>query len=207
MERRWHTPGTSEMGRLKLERRRLTRLANPEITQSSLSLKTSTGTRTQRLHQSRLIRGPRMRRSLFPRLLVMLIPRSRSMGADRVTLTGPRSRTSGRSVTAQPQPEKPRRTRTRLLVLTRLNWTVTDAYGNSDIATTSITVESRNPDASFTTDSTTGNADTTFAFDGAGSSDPDGSTLTYEWAFGDGATTTGETTSHSYADPVTTPLS
>ncbi|ACM58390.1 PKD domain-containing protein [Halorubrum lacusprofundi] len=79
--------------------------------------------------------------------------------------------------------------------------TVTDAYGNSDIATTSITVESRNPDASFTTDSTTGNADTTFAFDGAGSSDPDGSTLTYEWAFGDGATTTGETTSHSYADP------
>ncbi|MGE5177474.1 MAG: Ig-like domain-containing protein [Bacteroidota bacterium] len=36
------------------------------------------------------------------------------------------------------------------------------------------------------------------AFDGTASSDPDGDALTYSWAFGDGATAVGATSSHAY---------
>ena len=39
------------------------------------------------------------------------------------------------------------------------------------------------------------------AFSAAGSSDPDGDTLTFEWDFGDGNTGTGLTTKHTYAQP------
>ena len=38
-------------------------------------------------------------------------------------------------------------------------------------------------------------------FDSAGSSDPDGSIASYAWAFGDGGTGTGATTSHTYQNP------
>ncbi len=38
------------------------------------------------------------------------------------------------------------------------------------------------------------------AFDGRGSSDPDGDALTYAWQFGDGGTASGPTPSHVYAD-------
>ncbi len=38
-------------------------------------------------------------------------------------------------------------------------------------------------------------------FSAAGSSDPDGDPMTFEWTFGDGNTGTGLTTSHTYAQP------
>jgi PKD repeat protein len=44
-----------------------------------------------------------------------------------------------------------------------------------------------------------GVAPLTVAFSSAGSSDPEGATLTYNWTFGDGATTTTANPSHTYA--------
>jgi chitinase len=36
------------------------------------------------------------------------------------------------------------------------------------------------------------------SFDGGGSTDSDGTIVTYEWNFGDGKTATGKTASHTY---------
>jgi PKD repeat protein len=46
----------------------------------------------------------------------------------------------------------------------------------------------------------TANEGATVTFNGTGSSDPDGDQLTYSWDFGDGATASGPTPSHAYAD-------
>jgi PKD repeat protein len=79
--------------------------------------------------------------------------------------------------------------------------TVTNGYGNTDTATVPITVESRDPTASLSTDQEIGDTDTSFGFSASGSTDPDGTTLTYEWGFGDGNSATGKTASHSFTDP------
>ena len=46
----------------------------------------------------------------------------------------------------------------------------------------------------------------TIAFDGSGSSDPDGTVAGYAWDFGDGTTGTGATASHTYAVPGSYPV-
>jgi PKD repeat protein len=51
------------------------------------------------------------------------------------------------------------------------------------------------PTASFTFSC----SDLACSFDGTASSDPDGDALSYSWAFGDGSTASGATTSHTYA--------
>jgi PKD repeat protein len=77
--------------------------------------------------------------------------------------------------------------------------TVTDAGGLTGTSTKSITVTAppvnQAPTAAFT--STVSNL--TADFTAAGSNDPDGSIVSWEWAYGDGATGTGETSSHAYA--------
>ena len=59
--------------------------------------------------------------------------------------------------------------------------------------------ENQAPTASFIV--TEGSGTRSFSFDAGGSSDPDGEIASYAWDFGDGETATGETPSHSYAEP------
>lgn len=80
--------------------------------------------------------------------------------------------------------------------------------GNQYSETVSVLVNTtprpnRAPRASFTVAPASGTTATPFAFDGTGSSDPDGDPLTYAWSFGDGAVATGATTTHTYALPGT----
>jgi PKD repeat protein len=77
--------------------------------------------------------------------------------------------------------------------------TVTDDGGLSDSAAQPVTVSdgtvNQPPAASFTFDCT----DLDCSFDGSGSSDSDGSIVSYAWTFDDGATATGSTANHTYA--------
>ena len=54
------------------------------------------------------------------------------------------------------------------------------------------------PVARATATPSTGTAPLAVAFDGSGSSDPDGSIVSYAWTFGDGGTAAGPTTNHTY---------
>ena len=65
----------------------------------------------------------------------------------------------------------------------------------SHTATATAPPVNQNPAAAFTSSCT----DATCVFDGSGSADPDGTVATYAWDFGDGATGTGSTPSHTYA--------
>ncbi len=56
------------------------------------------------------------------------------------------------------------------------------------------------PTASFSTNVTEGSAPLEVRFDASASNDPDGTIVSYEWAFGDGSSGTGQTTTHTYAD-------
>lgn len=56
----------------------------------------------------------------------------------------------------------------------------------------------QNPIASFVADPTSGKAPLLVNFDASASRDPDGSIASYQWNFGDSATATGVTASHTY---------
>ena len=67
----------------------------------------------------------------------------------------------------------------------------TDLLGSNSPPTATISI----------TPSGTVKAEESVTFSAAGSSDPDGDTLTFSWSFGDGNTGTGLTASHKYSQP------
>ncbi len=78
---------------------------------------------------------------------------------------------------------------------------VTDNAGATHTATTSATIGevSNLPPTADAGGPYTGTAGKAIAFNGSGSSDPEGSTLTYAWDFGDGNTSTRRRPSHTYS--------
>ena len=79
--------------------------------------------------------------------------------------------------------------------------TVTDKDGGAASAQTPVAVAAVNhPPTAAPGGPYSSSEGAAVAFNGAGSSDPDGDALTYAWSFGDGATGTGATPSHTYAD-------
>ena len=79
--------------------------------------------------------------------------------------------------------------------------TVTDDDGATAVATQSVVVTSSPnaaPDASFTQSGTSGTAPLNVSFDASGSTDSDGSIVSYAWTFGDGGSATGVTTTHTF---------
>ena len=89
--------------------------------------------------------------------------------------------------------------------------TVTDDAGATDTASVVISVnEAANqaPTAHVSANPISGAAQLNVTFSGSGSSDPDGTIVSYQWNFGDGASGSGATVSHTYtsAGPFTAVL-
>jgi len=76
--------------------------------------------------------------------------------------------------------------------------TVTDSRGMRASDTATVQVANRPPVANAGSDQTQAPG-SPVTFNGAGSSDPDGTITAYAWSFGDGASATGSTVTHSYA--------
>lgn len=78
--------------------------------------------------------------------------------------------------------------------------TITDNQGLMDTANINITVKvpNRSPIAVASSDKTSGPNILTVNFNGSGSSDPDGDTLSYIWNFGDGNTSNQRNPSHNF---------
>lgn len=81
--------------------------------------------------------------------------------------------------------------------------TVIDEDGLTDTATITILVsppDNEPPEAAFSVTPDAGAAPLQTAFDGSASSDSDGTIVSYQWDFGDGASASGATASHTYTE-------
>jgi len=78
--------------------------------------------------------------------------------------------------------------------------TISDDDGSASSANATETVIDRPPVASFTDSASTVLTNVTIYFNASASYDPDGSIVSYFWAFGDGTNATGFTSSHAYAE-------
>ncbi len=84
--------------------------------------------------------------------------------------------------------------------------TVIDDDGAAGSDTTTATIEARQENSPPSADANgpyEGVAGSPVSFDGSGSSDTDGTIVSYMWDFGDGSTGTGATPTHNYASPGT----
>lgn len=79
--------------------------------------------------------------------------------------------------------------------------TVTDSAGKTATSSVSINVTAALgvPNASFTTNVTSGNAPLAVSFNASGSTSPNGLISSYSWNYGDGSTGSGANSSHTYA--------
>ena len=76
--------------------------------------------------------------------------------------------------------------------------TLSDTNGLTGSATTTATITALSPPVAVPGGPYTGTVNQPIVFNGSASSDPNQSTLTYAWTFGDGGTATGATPSHTY---------
>ncbi len=76
---------------------------------------------------------------------------------------------------------------------------ISGTFGVSKIRRISYVSDNQPPVAAASANPRSGPAPLTVTFSSSGSSDPEGQPLTYEWTFGDGATSTAANPSHSYA--------
>lgn len=76
--------------------------------------------------------------------------------------------------------------------------TVTDNGGATSKSSRTITTTNQLPTARISASPTSGPAPLLVAFDGTGSSDPNGSIVSYSWNFGDGSTATGGNALHTF---------
>ncbi|MFN7149971.1 MAG: PKD domain-containing protein, partial [Microthrixaceae bacterium] len=79
--------------------------------------------------------------------------------------------------------------------------TVTDDAGATATASTTVSVQpvpNQSPIAELQAAPTSGLVELVVAFDGSGSTDPDGSIASYDWDFGDGGTSTEASPTHTY---------
>jgi hypothetical protein len=76
---------------------------------------------------------------------------------------------------------------------------VSDGYASDSEAITITVSAGNNPPVANPGGPYSGATGLPLAFNGSGSSDPDGNALSYAWDFGDGGTATGVTASHTYA--------
>jgi PKD repeat protein len=82
--------------------------------------------------------------------------------------------------------------------------TVTDDDGLTDSAATTATIDPvLEPPVADPNGPYTGTVGSPVTFDGSGSSDPDGTIVSYDWDFGDGSTGTGVSPTHTYGAPGT----
>jgi PKD repeat protein len=84
--------------------------------------------------------------------------------------------------------------------------TVTDNQGATGTHVRTVTVPTaanQPPTAAFTASPSSGQPGTWFTFNAAGSTDPDGSIVSYAWSYGDGGTGSGITAYRSYTSPGT----
>src|SRR5438132_319809 len=82
----------------------------------------------------------------------------------------------------------------------RISVTDKDGAAGSGQVTATVTATVNHPPVAGPAGPYSGSEGTAVAFDGGGSTDPDGDALTYSWSFGDGSSGTGIKPSHAYAD-------
>ena len=90
------------------------------------------------------------------------------------------------------------RRRQALLLMAGLAFFLAACGGGGGGGGGSSTPANQAPNAAFTATPTSGNAPLAVAFDASSSTDADGTITGYAWTFGDGATGSGQSTSHTY---------